>query len=686
MSALIPALPVRPFALICCLLALPALAQQSSLDLDGTTFVPPSCAERTEWSLDIVTDGVTLDAPAGEEVAVHFVVTEGGTRSLIRGSGELVINNYGEVHAALSSVAVTLERPVSDNQFPLAPASANWELLGAALQNESEDCGAVARTCEGEIADSPGSSLVLFDADNNDVIALTDLLPIPDTEPEDVPPLVLGFSFEIDISDLGLMEGDQLRTGVYVTFSGAGSRGGDTSCSLDANCNGVIDIDDPASENVNESEEDNYRTVWERDGFQLPACEATCASVELAASLLSSDEACLGVEASDLLETIPATGVEGAASLFELTGIVSCLFGECEAAVAAAATLTCAEDQSAVTGSPATATISASCGSGPVMPGIQPGDFCSQTQGGWGTACAGANPGCLRDENFAAVFPNGLVVGDQGGPDQDDVYSILLTSAAAVEAFLPAGGTPAALTADLTDPLMSAGGIFAGQAVAATMSVGFDAAGLRLVGQAAHQPGALGLLVYGDCVADGLLGMSVKDVLGLANVGLSGGDVSGAGVTLSDLSSALAMLNQEFVDCETANGCLSLPGTVSAVTADSDGGGESDGSELDHGRDPLDPTDDIDLEGAPAGDLAPPDAPDGQVDIGDVLRLLRLAVELEELSDEALLRGDIAPALVRDMQGGSVPMAWPIGDGRLNVGDVWLLLRAAIGSVETVGN
>ena len=248
--------------------------------------------------------------------------------------------------------------------------------------------------------------------------------------------------------------------------------------------------------------------------------------------------------------------------------------GPCEATVGNTATLDCADGADSaefVEGSPASAAFEVFCGGfGPVMGGtIDPGDFCGQTQGGWGTTANGNNPGALRDLYFGVVFPDGLVVGDADGPDADNSHALLLQDAAAVEAYLPAGSTAAALTADQTNPEMTSAGVFGGQLVAATLNVGFDDEGYGLCTLAGdctfeYEPGTLRTLVYdGECVADGLGGVTVDQLLQWSNCAISGADLAGCGVpegvTIPNLSAALALLNEGFVSCEGVSDCLLLP-------------------------------------------------------------------------------------------------------------------------------
>jgi hypothetical protein len=190
--------------------------------------------------------------------------------------------------------------------------------------------------------------------------------------------------------------------------------------------------------------------------------------------------------------------------------------------------------------------------------GTEPGDYVTFTQGGWGTSCSGNNPGCRRDEHFDAVFPDGLLLGDQDGADGDEAYSLLLTSSSAVQAFLPHGGTAGALGADAVDPAsVSEAGVLAGQLVAASLNLAFDDAGAfdddkSVLGT------ALGDLVYVDGVHADLMGTSVRDVIELANHALAGGDLDG-GLSLSDLVTALDALNNNFGDGDSDGGMLALP-------------------------------------------------------------------------------------------------------------------------------
>lgn len=85
-------------------------------------------------------------------------------------------------------------------------------------------------------------------------------------------------------------------------------------------------------------------------------------------------------------------------------------------------------------------------------------------------------------------------------------------------------------------------------------------------------------------------------------------------------------------------------------------------------------------------DVAPAGAPDGVVNVSDVLRLLRLAVGLDPLGEEEGLRADVAPAdLLLSLVAGVPDRATPRSEGPpylLDVQDVLLALRASVDLVD----
>ena len=149
---------------------------------------------------------------------------------------------------------------------------------------------------------------------------------------------------------------------------------------------------------------------------------------------------------------------------------------------------------------------------------------CTVTQGGWHANPHGNNPGTLLAKDFPTVYPSGVTIGGK--------FTLTFDSAADVRAFLPAGGTPGALTSSATDPTSSAAGVFAGQVLALKLNVDLE-----------H---------YGSVVISGtgttFDGKTVANVLAAANIALGGGPLP-TGFTISSLNDLVDNLNQKFDNC-----------------------------------------------------------------------------------------------------------------------------------------
>ncbi len=174
---------------------------------------------------------------------------------------------------------------------------------------------------------------------------------------------------------------------------------------------------------------------------------------------------------------------------------------------------------------------------------IDPGDYCTRTQGGWGAPCNGGNAGCILQNNFATVFPSGLTVGGN--------FTIHFSSSTAVRDFLPAGTTAGVLTQNYSNPVgNTTAGVFAGQVTALAINVAFGDAGVA------------GFDDFGMLLVDlgPFDGYSVDQILALANAVL-GGDLSGlpSGTDISDLNQVVDDINQNFDNCTANLGVLVVP-------------------------------------------------------------------------------------------------------------------------------
>lgn len=160
---------------------------------------------------------------------------------------------------------------------------------------------------------------------------------------------------------------------------------------------------------------------------------------------------------------------------------------------------------------------------------ILPGDFRTQTQGGWGAVPNGNNPGTYLQTNFSTVFPSGLTVGCSNG------YTLKLTSANAVMNFLPQGGTASALSTSYIDPL-TVNNVFAGQVVALSISVSFDQ-NISAFGASNNSLSGL-VITTGD-----FAGWTVMQLLNEANRKLGG---CSSVYSFSQLNAAVTSVNENF--------------------------------------------------------------------------------------------------------------------------------------------
>ena len=188
-------------------------------------------------------------------------------------------------------------------------------------------------------------------------------------------------------------------------------------------------------------------------------------------------------------------------------------------------------------------------------PPFEPGDFRTQTQGGWGIAeCSGSNPGCYLQAQFNAAFPEGVTLGCGDG------YQWSFADAASVAAFLPQGGPASVFSFDAENPT-GAAGVLSGQLLAAKLSLGFDA----IDGGFGAAETGLQELVFSE---GPYAGWSVEAVMDTADL-IIGGCMASSG-TLSDLVEALTQFNEAFVDGEGVTDDLIWPGCETDEDEDED--------------------------------------------------------------------------------------------------------------------
>lgn len=174
----------------------------------------------------------------------------------------------------------------------------------------------------------------------------------------------------------------------------------------------------------------------------------------------------------------------------------------------------------------------------------------TQTQGGWGTVCKGNNPGCYRDNNFAAAFPSGLLIGDSSAGGRFAHFS----SSLAIVDFLPQGSTPGALELNYYDPGSTTAGVLGGNVTALTLSVTFDQYDPSFGASSSNLASAI--ITSGPEDSEQCIGMSVQQVLHEANQVLAGHPST---FTPSDINACVDLINNNYVNGTGSEGYLSCP-------------------------------------------------------------------------------------------------------------------------------
>jgi len=544
------------------LLAPPASAQQASVSLENGDLA--LCYGRlTAWGLTKSVDSVT--GPAGNQT-VTWTVT--ATKGAVSGdqllvNGFLTVKNGGSADATIGNIVVNLQKNKNIGT-PSKPkwiwASASATVADATQGNAATSANIVAAASQENPAHSGGAYTVsgargtftenaaagplqLLDLAANDLWAITPQQTIPPGQSVD-----LIFQAQFDASLLGLAEGTPLRTEVIVTFGNAGRRGGGnaSAAAIDINGNGTIDTDEAW-----------VRSVPTRLTESVPPFEACHATVTLADPGVSTtgtvtfgdltlDGMPVEPVAATTSFTVTATGVNGGASGGVIANTATLTAPGSEVSLLIG-TRTVTDP---ITGLPTpepvyhtffccpplslTASAGAQIGGGG---GFQPGDYCSFSQGGLGGQGA---PFLLLASQFPGLFPGGVEVGIAGS----DGLSMKFSSAFAVQDYLPAGGTPDKLTADLLDPTNSSSGVFGGQVLALKLNIALSDAG-------ATPPGLADLFYRNP--GDALHGYTVRQILAAAETALGGGALP-TGYNYADLSTLCDNLNLSWHNV-TTEGC-----------------------------------------------------------------------------------------------------------------------------------
>lgn len=158
---------------------------------------------------------------------------------------------------------------------------------------------------------------------------------------------------------------------------------------------------------------------------------------------------------------------------------------------------------------------------------IQPGDFKTYGQGGWGSPPHGNNPGQYLKNNWNLL--DTVIIGCDSG------YTITFTNWQGANNFLPQGRKPAALDTSYINPNIKIT-VLAGQVLALALNIEFDLADSTF-GQSSTNLKDL-------CVAYGTFeGWTVEEVFEEANKILGG---CTSNYSASEINGACEMINENF--------------------------------------------------------------------------------------------------------------------------------------------
>lgn len=162
--------------------------------------------------------------------------------------------------------------------------------------------------------------------------------------------------------------------------------------------------------------------------------------------------------------------------------------------------------------------------------------LCTATQGGWGQKASGNNIGSMRDRYFLTVYPVGYVIVGT------TTRYIKLTSAAAVDAYLPANAGIGQLDKTYTNPTSTPAKVFGGQVTSLKLNVDFSNANVGV-----WTPGLATTVI----TAPGpFQGRTVQELLDTAMSVLAGGALP-TGMSLGDMNNLVSAIN----GMTTPDGC-----------------------------------------------------------------------------------------------------------------------------------
>jgi hypothetical protein len=475
---------------------------RAAVDLDISSITLTQIGD-TAWSLKKQGSINTANSTVTWEIAAEEVATVAGQLVI---SGEMKVRNTGSGPAPIGNIVVNLQTRFGSNwttqSSNIADATYGDDAITATIVKQASSEGQ-----ERFMENAASGPLNFMDASNN---TLFSLIPQAEILPGATVPLLFQATF--DNNELQLPAGTQVRIEVIVSFGNSVAGGNASAANVDINGNGTID-----------AYEARVRSVPSRHGLVVPAQLNGNSTVTL----------------TDTLDDITTTGtVTFGNAMFNLgatSGTVSVTYdgGASGGTITNCAHLT-GQTQTVTNGGFTFPLINGvdleACdtqaidgggnGCTPGAPGCgwKDGDMITYGQTGWGDTPAPGNAAALLVANYNSVYASTFGVLMVGLPNPG--FSMRFSSASAVLAYLPAVGTPAALTSNLVDPTSSSSGSFGGDVTALRLNIDFSDAGV-LAGASGLPFGNLRLC--GLTATPALNGLTVRQFSDVVNTLLGGG-------------------------------------------------------------------------------------------------------------------------------------------------------------------
>jgi hypothetical protein len=459
----------------------------------------------TSWTLS-KTGSVDTSA---QTVTWQITATQGSTvGGQLHFKGRLNVTNTGSGPATIGNILVNLQTR-SGHSWTTVSSDVNDATSGDAA-TAAHIYSQASSENSSEFSENAASGPLQFtDAHTNTLFSLVPEVSIP---AGGTVPLLFDATF--DNTALHLATGTPVRAEVIVSFGNHGPHGA-AGANIDINGNGVIDAD-----------EAYVRSVPARLGLTVPAQTGTTGTPTLSdalADITSTGTVTLGSASFNLGAT------SGTVSIHYAPGTDGGDITNCAHLTGGGGLNLQACNTQSVTG-----TGTGGCTDGQPGCGWSDGDLTTYPQGLWDT-----NPSAVAilANGWLTVYPGSVVeIGIPGAAG----FSIRFTDPSFIHDYLPAVGVYAALTGDLINPTTSSSGALGADVLSLQLNVDFSDHGLMPATTSYH----LGdLFVCGATDVPAASGMTVRDILALANSELGGGAQT---LSYADLDTIVTDINGAF--------------------------------------------------------------------------------------------------------------------------------------------